>query len=93
MRKRILAIVFAAALLVAMAVPQFGGSGTAEAVVHPVVPICNALAQGSAAGGGPAFPLPSQAGSGAGGPGAVAQGEDNSGDNSPDAPIPGEGCP
>ena len=37
MRKKILAFVFAAALLVAMAVPLFGGGGTAEAAIHPKV--------------------------------------------------------
>lgn len=38
MRKKILALVFAAALLVAMAVPLFGGS-TAEAHVHGITPL------------------------------------------------------
>ncbi len=36
MRKKILAFVFAAALLVAIAVPLFGGVGTASAQVHGV---------------------------------------------------------
>ena len=36
MRKKILAFVFAAALLVAMAVPLFVNQGTAEATVHPL---------------------------------------------------------
>ena len=38
MRKRILAFVFGAALLVALALPLFGGVGTAQAIVDPVTP-------------------------------------------------------
>ena len=49
MRKRILALAFVVALLVAMALPLFGGA-TAEAVVHPAVPICNAPAHSEAGG-------------------------------------------
>ncbi len=41
MRKRILGFVFAAALLAAMAVPLFGGVGTALA--EPPTPACNGL--------------------------------------------------
>ena len=78
MRKKILGFVFAATLLVAMAVPLFG-TGTAEAIVHPAVPICNAV--GDNAGGTPPSGLPPQAGNGAGGPGQVAQGGAQSGDN------------
>ena len=37
MRKKILAIVFAAALLVALALPVFGGVGTTEAAIDPIV--------------------------------------------------------
>ena len=55
MRKKILAFVFTAALLVAMAVPLFGGGGTAQAIVDPVVPSdeCSSGQQSSsnAAGG------------------------------------------
>jgi len=36
-RKKILAFVFAAAVLAALAVPLFGGGGTAEATIHPIV--------------------------------------------------------
>ena len=82
MRTRILGFLFATALLVALAIPVFGGVGTAEAIVHGAVPICNAVGDG-AGGEGPEGGLPSQAGSGAGGPGAVAQGKDMSGDNVP----------
>ncbi len=48
MRKKLLAIVFAAALLVALAVPVFGGAGNALAHVHPTVPAneCAATADG-----------------------------------------------
>ncbi|MCH8920933.1 MAG: hypothetical protein IIA23_09580 [Chloroflexi bacterium] len=57
MRKKIMASVFVVALLVAMAVPLFG-SGTAQAIVHPVTPItCNGAvgASGGAAGGAAAI--------------------------------------
>ena len=81
MRTRLIAFVFATALLVATGVP-FLGAGTAEAIVHPAVPICNAV--GDNAGGTPPSGLPSEAGSGAGGPGQVAQGADRSDDNACD---------
>ena len=54
MRKKILGFVFAAALLVAMAVPLFGGGGTAEAIVNPNVPIDCGNANSSGAAGGDA---------------------------------------
>ena len=92
MRLKIVALAFAVALLITMAVPLFS-VGTAEAIVHPAVPICEALSHAGEAGGGPAFPLPDEAKSGAGGPGAVAQGAEKSGENSPAAPVRGEGCP
>ena len=50
MRKKILAFVFAAALLVALAVPLFGGVGTAQAIVHPVTP-SNDCSGGEGGGG------------------------------------------
>ena len=81
MRKRILAFVFATAFMLGMAVPLFG-AGTAEAIVHPAVPLCNAV--GDNAGATPPGGLPPEAGSGAGGPGQVAQGGDRSGDNACD---------
>ncbi len=39
MHKRILAFVFAAALLAALALPLFGSGGTAEAHVHGITPL------------------------------------------------------
>ena len=39
MRKRILAFVFVAALLMALAVPLFSGVGTASAHVHGITPL------------------------------------------------------
>lgn len=60
MRKKTLAFVFAAAVLVAMAVPLFGGVGTAEAIVHGSTPIIDAGAVGASegsAGGTAAIPV------------------------------------
>ena len=54
MRKKILAFVFAAAVLMAMAVPLFGGVGTAEAILNPNVPIDCGNANSSEAAGGDA---------------------------------------
>ena len=51
MRKKILAFVFAVALLVAMAVPLFGGASSAEAIVDGFTPVeCS----GGSGGGGQA---------------------------------------
>ena len=80
MRKKILGFVFAMALLVALAVPVFGGVGTAEAVVHPAVPIDCAVGD-SAGGRGPEGGLP-----GGPGPGNVAQGNANAPDPNPCIP-------
>ena len=81
MRRAMVALIMAGLLVLAAVAPAF-------AIVHPGVPICNAIdATGNSnPGGGPAAPLPGQASSGAGGPGQVAQGAVHSGDNSPDAP-------
>ncbi len=54
MRKKMLAFVFAAALLVAMAVPMFGGVGTAEAIVDPATPLSCANNPAKAKSGGAA---------------------------------------
>ena len=53
MRKKILAFVFAAALLVALALPLFSGAGTASADVHKVSQAgCGASANSGAAAAG-----------------------------------------
>ena len=85
MRKLIISMVMGILLMLAIVAPTF-------AIVHPAVPICVAHEgpAGTDAGGGPAGPLPDEAGRGAGGPGQVAGGEDNSGTNSPDSPK--DGC-
>ena len=51
MRKKIMAFVFAAALLMALALPLFGGASSAEAIVDGFTPVeCS----GGAGGGGAA---------------------------------------
>ncbi len=68
MGRKILAFVFAAALLVAMAVPLFGGVGSAHAIVDPATPI-------SCAG----VPAKAESGGNAGGAAAVGSVNDEGG--------------
>ena len=89
MRKKIMAFVFAGALVMALAVPLFGSVGTTQAIVHPGVPICVGWnASGHAAGGAAAAGKVPLVG-GTPRPATVAQGATNSGANSPPAPVPG----
>ncbi len=93
MRRKTLVFVFAAALLAAMAVPLFGGGGTAEAHVHGITPLLklsckvdNTITGANRADDGPA-------GAGSGGPitGLIARDVGNApltqGDGGFDAPV------
>ena len=82
MRIKRFATMALAALALSIGASLAGGTGTAEAIVHPAVPICNAPLDSEAGGVGiPGGGLPDEAGRGAGGPGGVANGLTASGTN------------
>ena len=81
MRKKILAFVFAAALLMAMAVPMFGSVGTASAAT-PGCPAGSAGDPGRGSDGLPGADLPDQAQRDGHGPGS-----DRSAHGSGDNPV------